>query len=178
MKSLIIYGTRSGATKGIAEEIGAVLSEQGFAATVLDAKRSRGVDVNAYDLIVVGSSVWATFWKWEAKRFIKRNQKKLAGKKVALFSSGLAGNDPEHKDEAEKSIAKQASKFPGIKPLALAYFGGMVNFDNPPLLARPFSMAMKKDLEKKGIDTSKAYDMRDLEAVRRWASEVVTKARA
>ncbi len=94
MKALVIYGTRGGATKQIADEIGKVFSEQGFAVTVENAKRSRCFDVNAFDLIVVGSSVWATLWKWQATRFLKRNARKLAGKKVALFSSGLAGGDP------------------------------------------------------------------------------------
>jgi menaquinone-dependent protoporphyrinogen oxidase len=178
MKALIIYGTRGGSTKQIADEIGKVLDEQGYAVTVEDAKRSRGIDVNAYDLVVVGSSVWATYWKWQASRFLKRNAKKLAGKKVALFSSGLAGGDPAHVDDARKSIEKTAAKFPTIKPLALAYFGGLIEFEHPPLLARPFATAMKKDLEKKGMDTSKPYDTRDFNAIRTWAADVAAKAKA
>jgi menaquinone-dependent protoporphyrinogen oxidase len=178
MKALIIYGTRGGATKQIAEEIGKVLGGQGFAVTVEDAKRSKGFDVNAFDLIVVGSSVWATMWKWQATRFLKRNAKKLAGKKVALFSSGLAGGDPAQMDYANKSIEKTAAKFPTIKPLALAYFGGLVDFEHPTFFARPMAMAMKKDLEKKGKDTSKPYDTRDFVAIRKWAADVAIKAKA
>ncbi len=178
MKALVIYGTRGGATKQIADEIGKVLGEQGYAVTVENAKRSRGLDVNTFDLVVVGSSVWATMWKWQATRFIKRNSKKLAGKKIALFSSGLLGNDPAKAEEADKSIEKTASKFPTIKPLALAYFGGFVDFEHPKLFARPISMAMKKDLEKKGQDTSKPYDTRDFVAIRKWAADLAVKAKA
>lgn len=178
MKALIIYGTRGGATKQIAEEIGKVMGEQGFTVTVEDAKRSRAFDVNTFDLIVVGSSVWATMWKWQATRFLKRNAKKLAGKKVALFSSGLAGGDPARMDYAAKSIEKTASKFPTIKPLALAYFGGLVDFEHPTFFARPLAMGMKKDLEKKGKDTSKPYDTRDFVAIRKWAADVAAKAKA
>lgn len=177
MKALVIYGTRGGSTKQIAEEIGKVLGEQGYVVTVEDARRSGGIDVNAYDLIVVGSSVWATMWKWQATRFLKRNAKKLAGKKVALFSSGLAGGDPAHMDDANKSIEKTAAKFPTIKPLALAYFGGLVDFEHPTFFARPMAMAMKKDLEKKGKDTSKPYDTRDFVAIRKWAADVAAKAK-
>lgn len=178
MQALVIYGTRGGATKQIADEIGKVLGEQGFAVTVEDARRSGGFDVNAYDLIVVGSSVWATLWKWQVSHFLKKNAKKLASKKVALFSSGLAGGDPALADEAKKSIEKTASKHPAIKPLSLAYFGGMVDFEHPPLLARPFTRAMKADLEKKGKDTSKPYDTRDFAAIRKWAADVAAKAKA
>ncbi len=178
MKALVIYGTRGGATKQIADEIEKVLDEQGFSTTVENAKRSRRFDVNSFDLVVVGSSVWATMWKWQAARFIKRNARKLAGKKVALFSSGLLGNDPTKTDEANKNIEKTASKFPTIKPLALAYFGGMVDFEHPSFFARPMSMAMKKDLEKKGKDTSKPYDTRDFVAIRKWAADLAAKAKA
>jgi len=178
MKALVIYGTRGGATKQIAEEIGKVLGEQGYDATVEDAKRSKGIDVDAYDLIVVGSSVWAGMWKWQASRFMRRNEKKLAGKKVALFSSGLAGNDPEKAEFARTSIEKTAAKYPVIKPLALAYFGGYVDIVHPTFFASFIANAMKKDLEKKGADTSKPYDTRDFPAIRKWAAEVATKAKA
>jgi menaquinone-dependent protoporphyrinogen oxidase len=177
MKALIVYGTRGGSTKQIAEEIGKVFGEQGFAVTVKDAKDTRGVDVNAFDLVLVGSSVWATKWKRQATGFLKRNAKKLAGKKVALFSSGMAGDDPANIDPANQSIAKTAAKFPGIKPLALAYFGGCVNFESPSFMARFMANMMKKNFEKQGIDTSKPVDHRDWDAIRKWAADVAAKAK-
>ncbi len=85
MKALIIYGTRSGSTKQIADEIGKVFGGAGFVVTVLDAKKSRGVDVNAFDLVVVGSSVWATLWKWQATRFLKRNVKNWQARRSRCF---------------------------------------------------------------------------------------------
>jgi menaquinone-dependent protoporphyrinogen oxidase len=177
MKALVVYGTRGGSTKQIAEEIGKVFDGQGYSVTVKDAKAARGIDVNAFDLIVVGSSVWATLWKRQATSFLKRNAKKLAGKKVALFSSGMAGDDPAKMDVANQSIAKTAAKFPAIKPLALAYFGGCVNFDSPGFMARFMANMMKKDFEKKGIDTSKPVDHRDWNAIRQWAADVAAKAK-
>jgi menaquinone-dependent protoporphyrinogen oxidase len=176
MKALIIYGTRGGATKKIADEIGKVLGEQGFAVTVEDAKRSRGIDVNAFDLVVVGSSVFMTMWKWQAKAFLKRNAKILAGKKVALFSSGSAGGDPALADYAAGSIAKVAAKYPAIRPLSLAYFGGYLDFNDPHRIDRFFG-AVKKDFEKKGIDASKPIDQRDWAAIRAWASGLAAKVR-
>ena len=178
MKALIIYGTRGGAATQIADEIGKILGEQGLTTTIEDARMSKGIDVNAYDLVVVGSSVCVTMWKWQETRFFKRNGKKLADKKVALFSSDLAGDDPVQADYARKSIEKTAAKFQAIKSLALASFGGLVDFEHPALLARPFTNAMKTDLEKKGMDTSKPYDTRDFAAIRQWAAYVAAKAKA
>lgn len=178
MRALIVYGTRGGATKQIADEIGQVFAGQGFGVTVRDARQVHGIDAGSYDLVVVGSSVWATMWKRQATGFLRRNAKMLAGRKVALFSSGLLGGDPAKADEARKSIEKQAAKFPAIRPLALAYFGGCVDFEHPGFFARPMAMAMKKDLEKKGQLTGNSYDTRDFEAIRRWAADVAAKARA
>lgn len=176
MKALIVYGSRGGATKEIAEEMGKVFSEHGFAVTVADARRSKGIDVNAFDLIVVGSSVIMTFWKRQATAFLKRNAKVLAGKKVALFSSGLAGGDPATADYASQSITRVASKFPAIMPVGLAYFGGYLDFSSKSRIDRFFG-AVKKDLEKKGIDTSKPIDQRDWAAIRAWANGLAAKVR-
>jgi menaquinone-dependent protoporphyrinogen oxidase len=178
MNALIIYGTRSGATKKIADEIGKVLGEQGFAVTVEDASKSRGIDVNAYDLVVVGSSVWALAWKRQAMDFLKRNQKTLAGKKVALFWSGWAGDDPVDQGTIDKSMAKVTDIVAGIKPLGTAYFGSYTRFDSWNPMARIACNFMKKEFEKKGIDTSKPVDRRDWNAIRQWAADVATKAKA
>ena len=46
MKALIIYGTRGGATKQIADEIGKIFGGQGYDVTVRNAKESKGVDTS------------------------------------------------------------------------------------------------------------------------------------
>ena len=176
MKALIVYGTRGGATKEIADEIGKVFDEQGFAVTVRDARKSRDIDVRAFDLVVVGSSVFITMWKRQAKAFLKRNENVLAGKKVALFSSGSAGGDPALADYASQSIAKVAAKFPAIKPVGMAYFGGYLDFNSKSRIDRFFG-AMKKDFDNKGFDTSKPIDQRDWVAIRAWASGLAAGVR-
>jgi menaquinone-dependent protoporphyrinogen oxidase len=177
MKALVVYGTRGGATKAIAEEIGKALAEHGYETAVKDARDMKGVDAKAFDLVIAGSSVWAGAWTGKAAGFLKNNQEALANKKVALFSSGLTGNDSEKADEASKSIAKLAAAYPALKPVALAFFGGYMDFNSPSLIARVVAGAMKKDLAKKGVDTSKPYDTRDFPAIRKWAEEVAAKAR-
>lgn len=176
MKALIVYGSRGGATKEIAEEIGKVFGEQGFAATVVDARRSKGIDVNAFDLVVVGSSIFMGMWKRQSKAFLKRNAKALARKNVALFSSGLAGNNPEKAEYARQSIERTASMFPGIKPLATAYFGGYLDFTSKSRIDRFFGM-VRKDMESKGFDTSKPIDRRDWAAIRAWAGSLAAQVR-
>ena len=176
MLALIVYGTRGGATKEIAQEMEEALDEKDCKVTEKDAKESSGIDVEAFDLIIVGSGVRAGKWEGKATDFLKKNQPALAGKKVALFSSGMMAGDPAMIEETEKSIAKVAAAFPAIKPVALAYFGGYLDFNSGNLIVRLISGAMKKHLEKKGIDTSKPYDTRDFAAIRKWTGEVAAKA--
>ncbi|WP_424359164.1 flavodoxin domain-containing protein [Methanocella sp. MCL-LM] len=80
MKALVVYGTRGGATKEIADVIGDELGRQGYAVAVRNAKETRGIDVCEFNLVVVGSSVFMTMWKRQAKAFLKRNEKVLARK--------------------------------------------------------------------------------------------------
>jgi menaquinone-dependent protoporphyrinogen oxidase len=178
MKALIVYGTRAGGTRGIAEEIAKTLGEQGYTTLVKDAKDAKRVSVNEFDLIVIGSSIWATMWSRAATSFIKRNVKVLEGKKVALFASGLSGGDPAQRDYGIKNyLEKVAAKFPSIKPISMELFGGYVDFNSPNFFVRILGNAMKKDLQAKGIDVSKPYDTRDMLAIKKWALEIAAKAR-
>lgn len=176
MNALVVYGTRAGTTQAIAAEIGKTLTEQGWEVTVRNAKDLKGIDVKAFDLYVVGSSIYATMWSGKVKGFLKKNQQVLATKKVALFTSGLAGGDPAQTDYAQKCIEGVAAKFPAIKPVAKACFGGVIDFNSPNLFARLMANAMKADFQKKGVDTSKPVDSRDWAAIRQWAAEVAAKA--
>ncbi|MFD5619115.1 flavodoxin domain-containing protein [Streptomyces yangpuensis] len=54
---LIAYGTKHGATAGIAEQIGRTLREDGLDAVVLPADDVH--DVRAYDAVVLGGSLYA-----------------------------------------------------------------------------------------------------------------------
>jgi menaquinone-dependent protoporphyrinogen oxidase len=96
---------------------------------------------------------------------------------VALFSSGLAGNNPEKADYARQSIEKVAAKFPAIRPVSLAYFGGYLDFSSKHRIDRFFG-AVRKDMEQKGFDTGRPIDQRDWNAIRQWAADVATRAKA
>lgn len=178
MKALIVYGTRGGSTKQIADEIGKTLAGQGYVMAVRNAKECRDVDVNDYDLVVAGSSVWAFKWTRQATAFLKRNQKQLADKKVVLFWSGWAGDDPVDQGTVNRAMAKVTDAFPEIRPLRTAYFGSYTAFDSWNPVARLANNVMKKEFEKKGIDTSQPVDRRDWDAIRQWAADVAAEAKA
>jgi len=90
---LVAYATKYGATAEIADKIGQVLRQAGLRADVLPADRAG--DLAPYKAIVLGSAVYVGQWRKEAARFLRANEKKLAGRPVWLFSSGPTGKgDP------------------------------------------------------------------------------------
>ncbi len=89
MKTLIVYGTRYGATTSTSEEIAKVLRGEGFDVKVVNAKEEKIKDISPYELIVVGSGMQMGKWTGEAEDFLKRFQKELAQKKIAIFVSSM-----------------------------------------------------------------------------------------
>ena len=85
-KVLVVYASRHGGTRGIAERIGDVLRAEGLEADVAPADRMAGV--GSADAVVVGSGVYMGSWLKEAIDFIKRNEVRLAELPIWLFSSG------------------------------------------------------------------------------------------
>ena len=85
-KVLVVYASRHGGTRGIAERIGEVLRTEGLEADVAPADQVAGVC--GADAVVVGSGVYMGSWLKEGIDFIKRNEATLAELPLWLFSSG------------------------------------------------------------------------------------------
>jgi menaquinone-dependent protoporphyrinogen oxidase len=89
-KVLVVYASRHGGTRGIAERIGEVLRNEGLETSL--ATPEEAVDVGTADAVVIGSGVYIGSWLKEATEFIKRNEALLATRPVWLFSSGPLPN--------------------------------------------------------------------------------------
>ncbi len=85
-KVLVVYGSRHGGTRGIAERIGEVLVTEGLEADVVSADQAP--DVDGTDAVVVGSGVYMGSWLKEPIEFLQRNEASLATRPLWLFSSG------------------------------------------------------------------------------------------
>ena len=104
MKSLVVYYSRTGITKFVAEAIAAELGSDveeivdlkkregrlGYMAAGADAMSGKGTELASttktpaeYELIVVGTPVWAWGPTPAIRTYVKQND--LSGKKVALF---------------------------------------------------------------------------------------------
>jgi menaquinone-dependent protoporphyrinogen oxidase len=96
LKAIVVYASKYGFTKGIAEFIAEKLRQQGTQAEArpVDAVHNPG----DYDALVIGSAVYMTHWLKEATEFVQRNRAVLANRPVWLFSSGPLGNSASAND--------------------------------------------------------------------------------
>jgi menaquinone-dependent protoporphyrinogen oxidase len=179
-KALIVYGTRYGATANTSEVIGDTLRQAGYEVRIVDAKKEKVQSISEFDLIIVGSGIQMGKWTSEPEDFIKKNQKELATKKLALFVS-CGGANPlsegekriqEYNDGKKKYLEDKATLL-NLKPIAIGYFGGCYNFGKMSWFFKKTLSSIKPKLESAGYrESSNGYDLRDLNEIRNWAKEV------
>lgn len=184
MKTLIVYGTRYGATAGTSEEIAKVLQAEGFDVEVVNAKKEKIKDISPYDLIIVGSGMQMGKWTGEAEDFLNRFQKEFAQKNLAIFASTMK-SVPEREgkqDELEKArkidLEDKVAKY-DLQPIATGFFGGVLDFNKMNFILRRTMGFIKPQLEKDGFKETQpgVYELRDWEEIRGWTKEIAVKAR-
>ena len=185
MKTLFVYATRYGGTAGTSEEIAKVLREEGFNVKVVNAKEEKIKDISEYELIVVGGGMQVGKWTGETEDFLKKFQKELAQKKVAIFVSSVMKSIYEREgktDDLEKTRKEYLEDKPakyGLQPIAVGLFGSVVDYNKMGLIERKTLGSAKTRLEAAGFKETKTgvYDTRDWDEIRDWARKLVLKAR-
>jgi menaquinone-dependent protoporphyrinogen oxidase len=180
-KALIIYGTRTGATANTSEVIAGELQKELIEVKVVDAKKEKVKDIAEYDLVVVGSGIKIGKWTGESDDFLKRHQKELAAKKLALFvccGAATPLSEGEQKTREmdtgkQKYLVDKAAQY-NLKPVALGYFGGCYDFNKMSWLFKKTLGSLKPKLETAGYKPTAdgVYDLRDLDGIRAWAKEL------
>ena len=157
---LVTYATRSGSTQEVAEAIGRTLVEKGFGVDVQRLPIKGALD--RYDAVVLGAPLYMFRWHKDALGFIGRFREELAERPVAVFALGPFNDTEKEWREVRAQLDKELGKSAWFKPVAVQVFGG--KFD-PATLSFPYTLlpAMKK---------ISASDIRDWDAVRRWAEEL------
>ena len=172
MKALIVYGTRYGTATEIAEEIGKVMENEGAEVDLVDSRGLKDYDISPYDLVVIGSGIKIGKWTKGSLKFLEKNKSALSNKKVALFVTCGAANDEKTIPEGqEKYLDNIAEKYLSGKTIALGLFGSVYdpNLKHGLMYKLATKFIIKKELDKRGIDTSKRVDYRDWDEIRAWA---------
>ncbi len=183
LKALIAYGTRYGATTGTSEEIAKILRDKGFETKIVNLKEEKIKDTSQYDLIIVGGGMSNCRWASEAEDFLKKFRKEFEGKKLALFASTMItffqreGKLDDVAKTRQVALEDRVAKY-GLKPIALGFFGGVIDYNKLGFIARKGMEFFKPQLETDGFKVAPGiYDLRDWDDIRKWAKELSEKAR-
>ena len=112
MSILVVYDSRHGATRGIAERIAENLREAGQEADVRPVQEPG--DLPDYDGFVLGSAAYSAHWLKDAVAFVRGHQDLLAQRPVWLFSSGPLGIDADGDRCVNLYAADAPKEIPGL----------------------------------------------------------------
>jgi menaquinone-dependent protoporphyrinogen oxidase len=104
MSILVVYASKHGSTKGIAERIAETLRRQGHAATLRSVAAVGRLE--PYEAVVLGSAVYFGAWMKEATEFARRNRAALDRRPIWLFSSGPLGNAARDDEPQPRELAE------------------------------------------------------------------------
>jgi menaquinone-dependent protoporphyrinogen oxidase len=174
-KVLVAYASTHGSTREVAEAVAATLRAH---ALTVDLQPVRDVrTLETYSAVVLGAPLYMFHLHKDALRFLSRHQKALTGNlPIAVFAGGPFGagdgaisdgaiSDGNEWQEVRKQLDQELAKFPWLRPVATEVIGG--KFD-PTALHFPWNLipALRK---------MPPSDLRDWEAIRRWASTLATQ---
>ncbi len=127
-KILFIYSTTDGHTKEICRRLQKVVERQSHHVAVFSIEDSSGIDLTAYDKIVIGASIRYGKHSPKVFDFIGRNQQLLDSKPNAFFSVNVVARKPE---KSRPDTNPYVQKFLGKtswKPRQLAVFAGKIDY--------------------------------------------------
>lgn len=129
MKVLVAYGTRYGATLGIAEKMVEWLKDRNIDSDIINVKKDQWPDIAQYNGLIIGTGIKIGQWTKEMKNFIKKHREDinaLDGPKVFFVSSGYAAI-PERYHEIKEEYCKKALNGLGVTVDNYEAFGGIMN---------------------------------------------------
>ena len=134
MKTLILYATKYGATREIAERI----SKHMDSAVLHDLKQADVPALANFDCVIIGSPLYAGSIRKEVKAFLAQHADQLRGKTLGLFLSGMAPADEQKyfADNFPPEILQAAS--------ATSLLGGIFDPQKAGALARLIMKAATK----------------------------------
>ncbi|MCK8827664.1 flavodoxin domain-containing protein [Natroniella acetigena] len=156
MKKLVVYSTKYSATEKAAKKLAGYLGEE---IKVVNLATGNVEDLNDYDLIVIGGSIYAGKIQKEVKNFCEGNMNQLMDKKLGLFI--CCGYEEKADEQLSSCFEQKLLEQAEVK----GYFGYEYNFEKMNFI---FKMIIKK-LAKVDKTTSKIKE----ENIKQFANELL-----
>lgn len=161
---LVTYASSTGSTVGVAQAIGAVLTEHGAQVDVLPMPEVQ--DISLYSAVIAGSAIQSNVWLPEAMEFVEKhradlNQRPFAAFLVCMTLAIGGGKYREHVADYLKPVRGL------VKPVSQGLFAGMLDIAKIPSISDriKFKISVLMGVWKEG-------DHRDWNAIRTWAESL------
>lgn len=162
-KVLVVYGSKTGSTEGIAEQIGKTLSAMGLRVEVVPAEEAP--QVAGFDAVIVGSGVRAGMWHRCARDWVVENADRLRDVPLAFFTCGLTLAQDPTKTEEVRAYTNPVIEATGVCPVDVGTFAGCHQPKKLPWAERTILKFMKAPIG----------DFRDFKAIADWAGTVAVE---
>ena len=153
---LVAYASKNGSTEAVARAIAAQLRDADHEVDVRDA--TLAMDIDPYDAVILGGSLYMGRWHADARRFLQRHRTALKERTLAVFALGPLTLEDEQVAASRKQLDKALTHL-GVTPRIVTVFGGAVD---PEKLHFPFSRMPQSDA-------------RDWTEVGAWANQVALR---
>lgn len=165
-KALVVFATRTGSTREIAEAIARRLEQLGWQAVTANARDVK--TAAGFDLVVAGTAGRMGRIYPEIVRFARRHAREFGNAKTAFFYSGgfMSSDTPENRQKAMGALAPLLQV---LQPDLTGLFGGIWD---PARLTGIWKFTLGKS---KSPEMAPA-DHRDWQAIDAWADEVAALA--
>ena len=160
---LLAFATSYGSTQEVAEAIAETMRKLGLQIDVKPMREPGSLE--GYGAVILGAPLYMFRWHKDARRFLSQNREALERKPAAVFALGPFNDEEKEFKGAREQLDKELARYPWFSPAAVEVFGG--KFD-PALLRFPFKVVP-------GLKRLPVTDIRDWEAIRGWATNVVSK---
>lgn len=131
MKILILYSSRDGHTRLIAEQIAAAIGGEGVC-DVHNLHQSETIDLSSYGAVVIGASIRYGYFRSAVGRFIGKNQTVLNALPSAFFGVNLVARKPEKRTVETNVYVRRFLAQSPWKPHLTAVFAGALRYPRYP----------------------------------------------
>lgn len=160
MAVLVVYASKHGSTREVAESIASTVSGRGREAV---ARPVDEADPAGYEAVVLGSAIYFGSWLDSAYQFVERHQTVLAERPVWLFSVGPLGTEVEDREEQPHDI-DEVREAVGARDHRI-FFG----------VLRRDALGFKERMMVKAVRAPEG-DFRNWEEIRSWAESIAEAA--
>ena len=122
MKTAVIYASKHGTTEKVAS---AIADKLRGTVKMFSLKENPNPNINEFDRIILGSSIYAGQSSKAMKTFCKNNEPVLCEKRLGLFICGMHSNKVEQEKEMKEAYPEILQK----NAIAIQFLGGEFLFE-------------------------------------------------